>query len=227
MALNQPFSAQAESFRALRSQVMKRVFKARGSPPRALAVVSPNAGDGKSYVAANLAVTLAQLGGRTLLVDADLRGPRQHEVFNVDNTVGLAGILSGRVDGPVVRQVPGIPGLMLLPVGNPPPNPLELVERPAFALLLSELIGKFDHVIVDTPAAQYGVDAAVIAECCGAALMLARKDVSSMAGLEDLASELGDGASILAGVVLNVYRPKDRRNPGAGGPQIEVMARAG
>jgi len=228
VALNQPFSAQAESFRALRSQVMKRVFRNRDAPRRALAVVSPNAGDGKSYVAANLAVTLAQLGGRTLLVDADLRGPRQHEVFNLDNHVGLAGILSGRVDGPVVQQVPGVPGLLLLPVGNPPPNPLELVERPAFALLLNELIGKFDHVIVDTPAAQYGVDAAVIAEACGASLMLARKDVSSLAALEDLAFELGDGPSTLAGVVLNVYRPKGRRasDGGTALPRRPVLARA-
>lgn len=229
VALNQPFSTQAESFRALRSQVMKRVFKLRGTAPRALAVVSPNAGDGKSYVAANLAVTLAQLGGRTLLVDADMRGPRQHEVFKLDNTVGLAGILSGRVDGPVVQQVPGVPGLHVLPVGSPPPNPLELVERPAFALLLGEFVGKFDHVIVDTPAAQYGVDAAVIAECCGAALMLARKDVSSMAAIEDLAIELGESPSMLAGVVLNAYRPRDRAVAADGTAQglREGLVRAG
>jgi polysaccharide biosynthesis transport protein len=229
VALNQPFSAQAESFRALRSQVMKRVFRSRDAPRRALAVVSPNAGDGKSYVAANLAVALAQLGGRTLLIDADLRGPRQHEVFNMDNSVGLAGILSGRIEGPVVQQVPGVPGLLLLPVGNPPPNPLELVERPAFALLLNELIGKFDHVIVDTPAAQYGVDAAVIAEACGASLMLARKDVSSLAALEDLAIELGDSPSTLVGVVINVYRTNGQRASDGGRtpPRRPALSRAG
>jgi Mrp family chromosome partitioning ATPase len=101
------------------------------------------------------------------------------------------------------------------------------VERPAFALLLKELIGKFDHVIVDTPAAQYGVDAAVIAECCGAALMLARKDVSSLEALEDLSIELGESPSTLIGVVLNAYRPKGRRasDGGTALPRHPALAR--
>ncbi len=207
VALNQPFSAQAEAFRAIRSQVMKRVFNDRAERRRALAVVSPNAGDGKTFFAANLAITLAQLGGRTLLIDADMRGPRQHEVFNVDNAAGLAGILSGRAGSPVVQPVPGVPGLFLLPVGGTPPNPLELVERPAFGLLMDELIRKFDHVVVDTPAAQYGADAAVIAERCGASLMMARLDATRVAAVEELVIELTDDQSGLAGVVMNGYRP--------------------
>ena len=207
VALNEPFSAQAESFRAIRSQVMKRVFNDRTGPRRALAVVSPNARDGKTFFAANLAVSLAQLGGRTLLIDADMRGPRQHEVFNLANAAGLASILSGRApERAVVQQVPGVPGLFLLPVGNTPPNPLELVERPAFGLLLSELTAKFDYVVVDTPAAEYGADAAVIAERCGASLMLARKDVSRIAAVERMAIGLAEDHPKLAGVVVNSYR---------------------
>ena len=207
VTLNDPFGAQAESFRAIRSQVMKRVFNHQGLPRSALAVVSPNAGDGKTFFAANLAVTLAQLGGRTLLIDADMRGPRQHEVFNISNPAGLAGILSGRIpQSSLIRPVPGIPGLFLLPVGSMPPNPLELVERPAFGLLLRELTTKFDYVVVDTPAAQFGVDASVIAERCGASLMLARQHVSSIAALEGMAIQLSDGQPKLVGVVLNSYR---------------------
>ena len=207
VALNQPFSSQAESFRAIRSQVMKRVFNDRSGPRRALAVVSPNAGDGKTFFAANLAVSLAQLGGRTLLVDADLRGPRQHEVFNLANVGGLAGILSGRIERDVVQAVPGVPGLFVLPVGNTPPNPLELVERPAFGLLMRELTGRFDYVVVDTPAAEYGADAAVIAEQCGASLMLARRDASRIAAVEQMAVDLlDDGSPKLTGVVVNHYR---------------------
>lgn len=207
VALNQPFSAQAESIRAIRSQVMKRVFNDRSGPRRALAVVSPNAGDGKTFFAANLAVSLAQLGGRTLLIDADLRGPRQHEVFNLANAGGLAGLLSGRTEGEVVQSVPGVPGLFLLPVGNTPPNPLELVERPAFGLLMREFTTRFDYVVVDTPAAEYGADATVIADQCGAALMLARRDVSRIAAVEEMAiSLLDDGHPKLTGVVFNHHR---------------------
>lgn len=205
VALNQPFSAQAESFRAIRSQLMMRVFNDHQEPRRALAVVSPNSGDGKTFFAANLAVALAQLGGRTLMVDGDLRGPRQHEVFNLTNKSGLSGILSGRVETQVVQPVPGVPSLFLLPVGVTPPNPLELVERPAFGLLIRELVSKFDHVVVDTPAAQYGADASVIASRCGAALVLARKDASRVGELEDLVADLSQGESKLAGVIVNEY----------------------
>ena len=134
-----------------------------------------------------------------------MRGPRQHEVFNLDNPAGLAGLLSGRADSPVVQAVPGVLGLFLLPVGSTPPNPLELVERPAFGLLMRELTAKFDHVVVDTPAAQYGSDAAVIADRCGASLMLARKDVTLIDSAEELALELADDSSRLAGVVMNGY----------------------
>ena len=207
VALNEPFSAKAETFRAIRSQLMKRVFNDQSRPRRALAIVSPNAGDGKTFFAANLAVALAQLGGRTLLIDADMRGPRQHEVFNLPNDAGLAGILSGRTpETPVVQPVPGVPGLFLLPVGNTPPNPLELVERPAFGLLMHELTAKFDYVVVDTPAAQYGADATVIADRCGASLMLARQDFSRIAAVEEMAIELADDQPKLAGVVVNSYR---------------------
>lgn len=205
VSLNQPFSVQAESFRAIRTQLMMRIFNEQQEPRRALAVVSPNSGDGKTFFAANLAVTLAQLGGRTLLIDADMRGPRQNEVFNLSNKSGLSGILSGRVESQVVQQVPGVSSLFLLPVGITPPNPLELVERPAFGLLMRELITKFDHVVVDTPAAEYGADATVIAARCGAALVLARKNASRVAALEDLVSDLGQSSANLAGVLINEY----------------------
>lgn len=204
VALAEPFGARAESFRALRSQLMMRVF-VEGAQHPALAVISPESGDGKTYCAANLAVTLAQLGGRTLLVDADMRGPRVHELFNLKNSTGLSGILSGRADKQVIQQVPGVPSLFVLPVGTTPPNPLELVERPAFGLLMRELVSKFDHVIVDTPAAVYGADSAVIAARCGAALIIARKDASRAESLRELVASLAGAPVKMAGVVFNEF----------------------
>ena len=204
VALNQPFGVQAESFRAIRSQVMMRLFN-EPQPRVAIAVVSPEAADGKSFFSANLAITLAQLGGRTLLVDADMRGPRQHAVFGIENRAGLSGILSGRAEAKVIQQVAGVPSLFVLPVGITPPNPLELVERPAFGLLMRELLSKFDHVVVDTPAAQYGSDAAVIAARCGAALVVARKNKARIDRLQDLVSNIGESPARLAGVVFNEY----------------------
>jgi chain length determinant protein tyrosine kinase EpsG len=205
VSLNQPFSLQAEVFRGIRSQVMMRVFNETDQQRPALAVISPEAGDGKTFFAANLAVALAQLGGRTLLMDADLRGPRQHEVFGLTNNAGLSGILSGRAESRVVQQVSGVPSLFVLPVGVTPPNPLELVERPAFGLLLRELCNKFDHVVVDTPALVYGADASVIAARAGAALVIARKNRTPVAALQDVVASLEGSPAKLAGVVMNEY----------------------
>lgn len=200
----QPFSHQAEAFRAIRTQLMMRLFS-QDDVRRALAVVSPDSGDGKTFFAANLAVVLSQLGGRTLVVDADLRGPRLHELFGIPSTSGLSGILSGRAETSVIKQVPDLPSLYVLPVGVTPPNPVELVERPAFALLMRELLSKFDHVVVDTPAAVYGADATVIAARCGAALVLARQGRSKVSRLQDLVATLSNSPAKLAGVIMNEY----------------------
>lgn len=200
----QPFSRQAEAIRRLRSQ-LNMLLQGADQPRCALAVISPDSGDGKTFFAANLAVAFSQLGGRTLLVDADMRSPRQHEVFGVDNASGLSGILSGRAEKNVIRAVANLPSLFVLPVGTLPPNPTELVERPAFGLLMKELIAKFDHVIVDTPAAAHGADYAVIAARCGAALALARQDITRVAALQELVRTLQPTPVKLAGVVMNEH----------------------
>lgn len=204
VALNAPFTPQAESFRGLRSQIVMRTDSGQATAP-ALAVISPGGRDGKTYVAANLAVVLGQLGGRTLLVDANLRAPRQHAVFGLPEGGGLSRVLMGRTDGSVVQQVPGVPNLFLLAGGAPPPNPLELLERPAFALLLREMTSKFDHVVIDTPAAELGSDAAVIAARCGSALVVARKHRSRLDALQALTASLAGSPVKMVGVVTNEY----------------------
>ena len=204
VGLNQPFSLQAEAIREIRTQLMMRLY-VDGQPRPALAVVSPASGDGKTFFSANLAVALAQVGGRTLIVDADLRGPRQHEVFNVENNTGLSSVLAGHVNSQVIQQVSGAANLFIMPGGITPPNPLELIERPAFSILMRELTSKFDHVIVDTPAVVYGVDAQVIAARCGAALVVARKNESRVGALQHLVSALSDSTAQLAGVIVNEH----------------------
>jgi chain length determinant protein tyrosine kinase EpsG len=199
-----PFSKQSEAFRAIRSSVLTRVFH-QASSPQALAVISPNIGDGKTFFAANLAVVLSQLGQRTLLIDADMRGPRQHSVFGISNDVGLSGILAGRAGINMIQTVADLPSLFVLPGGAQPPNPLELIERPAFALLLRELVGKFDYVLIDTPAAAHGADATAIAQKCGAALCVARAGKSRVGGLHDLLATISAGSVKIAGAILNEY----------------------
>jgi capsular exopolysaccharide synthesis family protein len=140
-----------------------------------------------------------------LIVDADLRGPRQHKVFNVENSTGLSSVLVGHVDARVFQQVPGMPSLFIMPAGITPPNPLELIERPAFSLLIRELTSMFDHVIVDTPAAEYGADAQVVSARCGAALVVARKQKSRVNALQQLVVALSGSTARIAGVIMNEY----------------------
>jgi chain length determinant protein tyrosine kinase EpsG len=204
MAAVNPFSKQTESFRGIRSQLLLTCM-GREHRRRALAVMSANTGDGRSYFAANLAVVFSQLGGRTLLVDADMRTPRQHLLFNVPNDTGLSSLLSGRTEASEIKQVRELPSLLVLPVGTLPPNPLELLERPAFGLLMHELTSKFDHVIVDTPSATHGMDSRVLAAKCGNALVVGRRGKSQMRAMHGLISELGRGSVQCAGVVINEH----------------------
>src|SRR5258707_9255937 len=126
----EPFHPRAEELRALRTQLLMRWSKA-GVRQRALAIASPGPGEGRSYVAANLAVVFSQLGERTLLVDADLRTPRQHRIFNIPDRVGLSAVLSGRAHRGAVAPVPEFGGPSLLPAGGGPPHPPGVVLCPA------------------------------------------------------------------------------------------------
>lgn len=202
---SRPFGDEAESFRDIRSHLISGVFSPTETK-RALAIVSPNVGDGKSFFAANLAVGFSQLGGRTLLVDADMRTPRQQEIFGIDNaTSGLSSVLSGRAESNVIRPVDELPSLYVMPVGIVPPNPLELVQGPAFGLLMSELLLKFDYVVVDTPAAVHGSDARVIASKCGAALLVGRRGGSQINASKALVDAMAKMQVRIAGAVMNEY----------------------
>ena len=98
-----------------------------------------------------------------------------------------------------------MPGLFVLPCGSIPPNPLELIERPAFGLLVRELTSKFDHVIIDTAAASLGADACVVAAKCGAALVLTRKDENRIDQVQELVAALAGSPVQLLGAVVNEF----------------------
>ena len=134
-----------------------------------------------------------------------MRSPRLHELFNIKSKVGLSGILSGRSASNVIRPVPDLPSLFLLPVGVTPPNPLELVQRPAFGLFMKELLNKFDYVIVDTPAASAGSDARVIAAACGAAVVVARRDASRTDDMKKLVTSVKKSSVTIVGVAVNEF----------------------
>jgi protein-tyrosine kinase len=200
-----PFSDEAEAFRELRSQLLMGVL-APDQPRRALTVVSPDVGDGKTYLATNLAAALSQLGGPTLFLDADMRTPRSQDVFGITlNRAGLSAMLSGRFEEGLIQRSSQLPSLYVLPVGAIPPNPLELIQRPAFAELIREMISKFDHVVVDTPASTHGADARAVAAICGAVLVVGRRGKTRMKSINSLVAALGRGPAKVAGVVMNEH----------------------
>src|SRR5690606_15029846 len=150
IAAYDPFSKQVEALRALRSQLVMRWFD--GSEQRsAMAITSAERGDGRSFMTANLAVLFSQLGQRTLLIDADMRKPSQHRLFGIENRSGLSSILSGRSDVADVHRVASMVDLSILPSGATPPNPQELLGRPAFANMLRDFSNEFDVILLDTP----------------------------------------------------------------------------
>jgi protein-tyrosine kinase len=201
----QPESASVEHLRALRSQLMLRWFE-NDARHAALAVLSPGPCEGRSYITANLAVLFAQLGKRTLVIDADLRRPRQHEIFGVSPRVGLSTILSGRAGREAVNEIDSIPGLAVLPAGALPPNPQELLARPGLPRLISALRSHYEVILIDTPPADSSADAATVAARAGAALVLACRDRSSVPRIAGLADDLREFGVTIVGAVLNGAR---------------------
>lgn len=198
----QPDSPAVEHLRSVRSQLMLRWFE-NEARHAALAVVSPNKGEGRSYITANLAVLFSQLGKRTLLIDADLRRPRQHRLFGIPGRVGLSSLLAGRGGPEAVVDIRGVPCLSVLPAGICPPNPQELLAREGLVRLLASLQANFDVILVDTPAATGCADAATVAARAGAALIVACRDSSSVPAMAALSDELREFGVTVVGAVLN------------------------
>jgi protein-tyrosine kinase len=195
---------QLEAMRALRSQLMLRWFD--NDPTRkVLTIVSGERREGRSYIAANLAVVFSQLGQHTLLIDADMRNPSQHNLFGLDNEGGLSAALSGR-GGPVtIKNIPGLPDLWVLTSGAPPPNPLELIARPQFQQLLGELGQKFNVILLDSPAATEYADAQTLTVRAGAALIVARKNATRMWQVRGVSDSVAQGNATIVGTVLNDF----------------------
>ncbi len=202
VAAYKPFSPESEQVRAIRSQLMLRWFD-RHEQRQTLAVVGPGRHEGRSYLVANLAVAFAQLGERTLLIDADLRYPRQHELFKLDNKIGLSTLLAQRSREEAIVRITDLVGLSVLPAGPVPPNPSELIYRSEFDALLTHVRASYDVVLIDTPALSDGDEAALIALRAGAALVVARTVHTRLARFTDMVQGLNDAGVALVGSVLN------------------------
>lgn len=196
-----PHTAHSEAIRSLSSDLLIRTRNKGGG---ILALMSPCAGEGRSQLAAELAIAFAQLGRRTLLVDADLRHPRQHLLFGADNETGLAQAL---VDGGSVRLhgIANLPQMKLLTSGALPPNPLELLSGIRFEHLTFEWRRSFEFVILDTPPASESSDAIAVASAVGNVLVLSRAGVTPFSLLKEMTRKLETSHARTLGGVINRF----------------------
>ncbi len=204
VAAYKPYSHQVELLRTLRSQLMIRRFT--GQPSRKmLSIVSPERGEGRSFLAANLAIVFSQLGERTLLIDADMRHPCQHELFKLENRRGFSSALAGRDDLQVVQRVNNFVDLSVLTAGPTPPNPQELLGRPTLTTLLSNLVEEFDVILIDTPPAADFADAHTLSSKAGAAMLLARKNYSRAELVRQQTESLAQSGIEVVGTVMSEF----------------------
>jgi protein-tyrosine kinase len=185
-----------ESVRELCEQLLEHWF----TPPRAaLAIVSPNCGDGRSHVTAQLALCFAEMGVKTLLIDADLRSPGQHRVFKLPNRWGLAGFLEGGEPRPAAC----LANLSVLMAGSAARDPLELLASERLPALLAEAAKRFRVVLIDTPAAARGPDFEMFAARCGGALVVARQHNADAEALARLNAALKRCSARVVATLLN------------------------
>lgn len=201
----------SEAYRTLRTNIQ---FTGIDSETRKIMITSAGPGEGKSATVANLAVSLAQTGKTVLILDADMRNPTQHKLFNLDNWEGLSRALfqERELELKLFWQETEVPGLRVLTAGPIPPNPAELLGSKRMRWLLHEAMEEFDLVIVDTPPVIAVADSSILArEMDGVILVLASGEVSRDYAVRAKEQLEKVGAKIL-GAVLNKVELKTREH---------------
>jgi capsular exopolysaccharide synthesis family protein len=207
VAAVRPKSAEAEAFRGLRTQVLK---SAETNGSKVIQVTSPCPSDGKSTLAANLAVSLAQAGKSVVIIDADFRKPRVHELFGLSSTEpGMAAAAERTADVLAVVRPTSVEHLSVIPCGPRPDTPAELLSSQGFLDALMALKERFDFVVVDTPPLLAVSDPRVVAQRVDAVLLTLRLTKSTRSEGERAAEMLTDlGVSVL-GVAVNSTREQE------------------
>jgi len=192
----------SERLRALRTELL--LLNHASGLANVIALLSPGSGEGRSQLCAELAIAFAQLGRRTLLLDADLRKPSQHLLFNAPNRWGLTQALTSS-ERPMTCGVEGLPHLSLLTAGTPVPNPLELLSGDRVQRLLSDWRYDQEFIIIDTPPVSQYADGLAMAMLAGKVLIINRAQVTRHADMKDMLRRLSTTQSQILGAVINHF----------------------
>jgi capsular exopolysaccharide synthesis family protein len=202
-----PHSAEAEAVRGIRTQLL---FSTSGREHQVLQITSPNPGDGKSTLAANLAISLAKSDKRVVLVDCDFRKPRVHRMFALPNAeLGLASVVADQADLGAAVQACEIENLSLLPCGPRPANPAELLTTPKFQEILDDLRANYDFVIIDTPPVLAVSDPAAVAPRADGVILVFRMTKDARPAAERAKDDLTAVGGQILGVVVNASTDRE------------------
>lgn len=206
LALDSPSDVAMEALRCLRTSLH---FARVDSNSKLLMIVGPNSGVGKTFVASNLGVTVAQAGQRVLVIDADMRRGALHLVLGARPEDGLSELLAGQLPlEEAVRQVRDTPNLSFISRGRLPPNPSELLMRPAFSALLRRLESSYDLIIIDTPPVLAVTDATVIGQHVGTTLMVVRFGMTQEQEITLAKRRLEQSGVTVQGAIVNAVEKR-------------------
>ena len=197
-------SLRSEQLRGLRTELLMRLGSRHGAATFALLGARP--GEGRSQLCAELALAFAQLAGRTLLVDANMRTPRLDKLFlGARSDAGLSEVLLGKTPTLPLHRVVGPQNLALLTAGTPPPNPADLLSGAQFKRLVADWSRSYDYVLIDTPPAALYSDGIVIANAARNVVLVARRNQTSYAEVTELQRRLDATQTQIVGAVLNDF----------------------
>jgi capsular exopolysaccharide synthesis family protein len=197
-----------EAIRGLRTNVL---FSRAAESFRSLVVTSAQPGDGKTLIASNLAIALAEAGSRVLLIDADMRQSRIHSVFSISQTPGLSNLIVGTAKASEVVLKTDVPNLWILPAGAHPPNPTELLGSKRFHEFLNTLRDHFDWVIIDSPPVMAVTDAAILGHLASSVLFVVASEITHRETARTALGQLDRAGANVIGAVLN--RAELHRHP--------------
>lgn len=206
VSVHLPRSRPAEAYRAVRTAICFSVF---GGSHRVISVTSPAAGDGKSTLALNLALSLAQSGKRTVLVESDFRRPKVHKLTGVENKIGFVDVLRGDAELTDAIQETKVSDFSVLPCGKRPKDPAELLARPQFEQILQVLREKFEYVIIDTPPVLAVTDPCGVAARVDGVLVCMRLSRHTRDLGRRTIEQLRDIGATISGIVINGVEERD------------------
>lgn len=204
----------AESFRSTLISILFTPENITNSKVKTIVLTSPGPTEGKSTVSSNLAIAIAEVGRRVLLIDADMRRPRQHEIFEIDNKIGLSSFLTDKTSlagdcclNGMIKETK-IPGLFLLPAGLHSSSPTNLLIHPHMADLLQQLKEQFDVILIDTPPMLQIPDARVVGRLVDSVIMVVRAHKTTRGAIVAACQRFSEDGTKILGTILNDWNPK-------------------